>query len=159
MAHPLELSYNWRTPSLFVSVGAVTCVGLVLRGDAGGRVGVAVALVALWAGCLAVVWARTRAYLMADGARLSVRRVVHLHTVEAAQLVRVRQRPAAAGPSYTLVSRDAAGREHRIVAPTALLRDGTSTLFGWILAHAAQAELDRGSRRTVDLLQRRGLLR
>ena len=26
MAHPLELAYNWRTPSLFASVGLVVCL-------------------------------------------------------------------------------------------------------------------------------------
>jgi hypothetical protein len=156
MAHPLELSYNWWTPALFASVGAVVCVGIVLRGDGDGRIGVAAVLVVLWAGCLAVVWARTRAVLMTDGPRLSVRRVVSIRTVEGASLVRVQQRHSAAGPCYTLVSRDGAGREQRVVAPVALLRGGVPTLFGWLLTHAPQARLDPGSRRTLERLHERG---
>ena len=158
MAHPLELAYNWRTPALFASVGAVVCVGIVLRGSADGRWGVAAVLVVLWALCLALVWARTRVLLVVDGPRLTVRRVHTRHTVHATELVRVRQRPGAAGPSHTLVARGPDGSEHRVVAPVALLRGGYPTLFGWILTHAPQAELDRGSRRTLERLRERGLL-
>ncbi|SDT43152.1 hypothetical protein SAMN04488543_4355 [Friedmanniella luteola] len=158
MAHPLELAYNWRTPALFASVGAVVCLGVVLRGDAAGKVGVAVVLVVLWAGCLTLVWARTRAHLEVDGARLTVRRVRALHTVDAGTVVAVRQQASASGPVFALVCRDADGGTRRVVAPVALLRGGTSTLFRWILAHAPQAELDRGSRRTVEQLQTAGLL-
>ena len=32
MAHPLELSYNWRTPALFATVGAFICLGALIRG-------------------------------------------------------------------------------------------------------------------------------
>ena len=158
MAHPLELAYNWRTPALFASVGAVICVGLVLRGSAEGRWAVATVLVVLWALCLALVWARTRVLLIADGPRLTIRRVLTRHTVHAAELVRVRQRPGAAGPSYTLIVHGGDGTERRVVAPVALLRRGYPTLFGWILAHAPQAELDRGSRRTLDRLRQGGVL-
>ena len=155
---PLERTYNWRTPALFASVGAVISVGAVLRRSADGRWGVAALLVALWALCLALIWARTRVLLVVDGPRLSIRRVFTWHTVQAAELVRVQQRPGAAGPSYTLLTRNADGREQRVVAPVALLRSGYPTLFGWITAHAPQAQLDRGSRRTLDRLQQRGLL-
>jgi hypothetical protein len=160
MAHPLELAYNWRTPALFASLGAVVCLGVVLHGDAAGRGGVAVVLVLLWAGCLALVWARTRAFLMVDGPRLTVRRVRARHTVEADAVVAVRQRASASGPVFTLVCRApaAAGRTRRVVAPVALLRGGTSTLFRWILAHAPQAELDRGARRTLEQLRVKGLV-
>lgn len=158
MAHPLELAYNWRTPALFASVGAVTCVGIVLRGSAPGRWGVAAVLGTLWVLCLALIWIRTRVLLIADGPRLSIRRVRTWHTVEATELVEVRQRPGAAGPSYVLVTRDAGGREHRVVAPVALLRGGYPTLFRWVLTHAPQAALDRGTRRTLSRLEQRGLL-
>jgi len=29
MAHPLELSYNWRTPAFFASVAAAICVSVL----------------------------------------------------------------------------------------------------------------------------------
>jgi hypothetical protein len=158
MPHPLELSYNWRTPSLFASLGLVVCLGVVLRSGAAGRYGVAAVLVLLWAGCLALVWARTRALLEVDGDRLRVRQVLRTRTVEGAGLVAVRQRPSPSGPSFTLVSRGPDGIEQRAVAPVALLRGGHSTLVRWILAHAPQASLDRGSRRTLEQLQVRGLV-
>jgi hypothetical protein len=161
MAHPLELADNWRTPTVVVTVGVVVCLGVVLRGGGTDRGGVAVVLVLLWALCLGLVWARTRAYLMVDGPRLSVRHVRAVHTVEAADLVAVRQRISASGPVYTLLCRsdgDGGAGTRRVVAPVALLRGGSSTLFGWILAHAPQAELDRGARRTLDRLRAQGLV-
>jgi hypothetical protein len=158
MAHPLELAYNWRTPALFASVGLVVCLGVVLRGDDPDRAGVAVVLVLLWAACVGVVWARTRACLVVDGPRLTVRHVRALHTVDAATLVAVRRRTSASGAVFTLLTRDADGRPRQVVAPVALLRGGTATLFGWILAHAPQAELDPGSRRTLDRLRTEGLV-
>jgi hypothetical protein len=158
MAHPLELSYSWQPPVTIASVGAVVCVGIVLRSGAPGRWAVAAVIVALWALFLAVVWLRTRALLMVDGPRLTVRRYRQVHTVEAARLVRVQQFLTAHGPCYTLTTRDADGKERRVVAPVALLRTGHSALFAWILAEAPHAELDRGSTRTLEQLRVRGLV-
>ena len=158
MAPPLELSYHWQTPVSVTSVGAVVCLGIVLRGDAAGRWGAAVVILLLWAVFLATVWARTRAHLSVDGPLLTVRRVRGLHTVRGDQVVRVRQFLTPHGPSYVLHVRDEDGRERRHVAPVALLRGGHSTLFAWILAHAPQAELDRGSTRTLEQLRVRGLV-
>jgi len=158
MAHPLDLSYNWQAPALVASVAAVGCVGFVLRGAAPGRLSVAALVVGLWLVFLAVVWARTRAYLMVDGSRLVVRRFRTLHTIEGTQVVRVEQFLTAHGPCYRLRIREADGRERRCTAPVALLRAGHSTLFTWILASAPQAELDRGSTRTLDQLRVRGLV-
>ena len=38
MAHPLELSYNWRTPAFFASVAAAICVGVLARAQVAGWV-------------------------------------------------------------------------------------------------------------------------
>ena len=158
MAHPLELSYHWRAPVSVASVAAVACIGFVLRSQAPGRWGVAAVVLALWAAFVVTVWTRTRAQLSVDGPLLTVRRVRQLHTVRADQLVRVRQFLTPHGPSYVLHVRDEDGGERRLVAPVALLRSGHSTLFGWILAHAPHAELDRGSTRTLEQLRVRGLV-
>lgn len=158
MAHPLPLSYTWQTPVVVASVGAFVCVGLLLRGAAPGRGSVAAVIVVLWLGFLALVWARTRAYLVVDGSRLSLRHVRRIRVVEGHQVVAVSQYLTAHGPSYRLRVREEDGRLHRRTAPVALLRGGHSTLFTWLLAHAPQAELDRGSRRTLDQLRVRGLV-
>jgi len=158
MAHPLDLAYDWRPATTIVSVGAVVCVGIVLRSAAPGRWAVAAVLVALWLGFLAVVWARTRAYLRVDGPQLTLRRLRRFDTVRGEQVVRVRQLLTPHGPSYTLVTREPDGHERQVVAPVALLRTGHSTLFTWILAEAPQAELDRGSTRTLEQLRIRGLV-
>ena len=50
------------------------------------------------------------------------------------------------------------GRLVHCGAPTALLRRGHTTLFGWILTWAPQAELDKGARRTLQTLRERGAL-
>jgi len=158
MAHPLELSYSWQPPVLFASVGAVVCLGAVLRGSASGRWGVAAAVVTLWAACVGLVWLRTQAYLLVDGPRLTVRRFRRFHSFDGDQLVRVRQFPTPQGPCYRLVVREQPGGERSYVAPVALLRSGHSTLFGWIRAHAPQAQLDHGCTRTLAQLQVRGLV-
>lgn len=158
MAHPLELSYNWRPPVLFATVGVFVCVALVIRNQVNGWVSTAVVLTLLWIVFLAVTYLRTRAWLMADGSRLVVRRYRGYQTVEGADVVTVKQLRTASGPSYRLGVSGAGGELRRVVAPVALLRQGHATLFGWILAYAPQAELDRGSRQTLVELQNRGLV-
>jgi len=158
MAHPLELSYNWRTPAFFASVAAAICVGVLARARATGWLSALVVVVALWALIVGLIYLRTRAYLLVDGSRLTVRRFREFHTVEAADLVAVAEFITPHGPCYRLTVRDPDGRTTRVVAPVALLRGGHSTLFTWILGRAPQAQLDKGSRRTADQLKTRGLI-
>jgi hypothetical protein len=158
MATPLPLSYNWRAPASVATAAALVSAALLVRARADGWLPVVAVVVVAWAGYLAAVLLRTRAYLMVEGSRLTVRRYRHLHTIDADQLTTVSEFLTSRGPSYRLTVRDADGRKHRYIAPTALLRGGHSTLFQWILARAPQAELDRGSRRTVERLQIRGLI-
>ena len=158
MAHSLELSYNWRTPALFATIGAFICLSVLIRGRVSGWLPAAAVVVLLWAVFVGVVYLRTRAYLMVDGDRLTVRQYGGLHTIMASQLVAVREFLTPHGPSYRLTVRTDDGTTRRISAPVALLRGGCSTLFAWILAEAPQAEFDKGSQRTVERLQSRGLL-
>jgi len=157
MAHPLELSYNWRTPAFFASVAAAICVGALARARATGWLS-ALVVVALWALLVGLIYLRTRAYLLVDGSQLTVRRFQRLHTIEAVDLVGVAQFLTPNGPSYRLTVRGADGRTTRVVAPVALLRGGHSALFTWILGRAPQARLDRRSRRTAEQLKTRGLI-
>lgn len=158
MAHPLDLSYNWRTPALFATLGAFICAGAVIRGRVEGWAASAALVVLLWAAFVGVLYRRTRAYLMVDGDRLTVRRFREFSTVRGEDVVAVTEYRTPNGPSYRLTIRGADGRTRRLVAPVALLRDGRATLFAWILAQAPQAELDAGSRRTIEALQSKGLL-
>jgi hypothetical protein len=158
VAHPLALSYNWRTPALFATIGAFICAGAVIRGRVGGWVPAAVLVVVLWAVFIGVLYLRTRAYLLVDGDRLTVRRYRAFSTVRGEDVVAMTEHLTPHGPSYRLTVRDPDGRIRHLTAPTALLRDGRATLFAWILAEAPQAELDASSRRTVDALQSKGLL-
>ena len=89
MAHPLELSYNWRTPAFFASAAAAICIGVLARARATGWLSALVVVVALWALIVGLIYLRTRAYLLVDGSRLTVRRFQRLHTIEAAHLVGV----------------------------------------------------------------------
>ena len=158
MAHPLELSYNWRTPAVFATVGAFFCVGIVVRGRVPGWPAAAALVVVLWALFVGVLYLRTRAYLLVDGDRLTVRRFRTFHTLTGADVLAVQEYLTPNGPSYRLTVRGPDGRTRRLVAPAALLRDGRTTLFAWILAEAPHAELDASSRRTVEALQSKGLL-
>jgi hypothetical protein len=156
MAHPLELSYNWRTPVFFASVAAAICVGVLARRQLAGWVSALVVIVALWALIVGVIYLRTRAYLMIDGSRLTVRRFRKFHTIEAADLIAVTEFVTPNGPSYRLTVRAPDGGTRRIVAPVALLRGGHSALFTWILTKAPQAGLDKRSLKTVAKLKTRG---
>ena len=122
MAHPLELSYNWRTPALFASIAATICVGALARGRITGWVSALVVVVALWALVVGVIYLRTRAYLLIDGSRLTVRRFRTFHTIDAADLIAVAEFVTPNGPSYRLTVR-AGGDTKRIVAPVALLME------------------------------------
>ena len=158
MAHPLELSYNWRTPAFFATIGAFICAGAVIRGRVEGWAAAAALVVLLWAVFLGVLYLRTRAYLLVDGDRLTVRRYRGFTTIHGKDVLAVTEYLTPNGPSYRLTVRAADGGTRRVVAPVALLRDGRATLFGWILAAAPHAELDSSSRRTVEALQSKGML-
>jgi len=158
VAHPLELSYNWRTPAVLATIGAFICVAAVVRGRVEGWAPAAALVVVLWVLFLGVLYLRTRAYLLVDGDRLTVRRFQTFHTVSGKDVLAAREYLTPNGPSYRLTVRTADGGTRRIVAPVALLRDGRATLFAWILAEAPQAELDASSRRTVEALQSKGQL-
>ena len=158
MPHPLELSYNWRTPATFASIAAVICVGALIRGQVSGWVPALVVVVALWVLVVGLIYVRTRAFLLIDGSRLMVRHLRKFHTVEAANLVAVNEFLTPSGPSYRLAVRSPDGSTSRVVAPVALLRGGHSALFTWILTHAPQAALDKGSEKTVARLKTRGLI-
>jgi hypothetical protein len=158
MPHPLELSYNWRTPVMFVSIGAVICVGVLIRGQVSGWVPALVVVVALWALVVGLIYLRTRAFLLIDGSRLMVRHFRTFHTIEAANLVAVNEFLTPSGPSYRLTVRGPDGTTSRVVAPVALLHGGHSALFTWILTRAPRATLDKGSEETVARLKTRGLI-
>jgi hypothetical protein len=158
MAHPLELSYNWGTPAFVASVAAAICVGALARGQVTGWVSALVVVVALWALIVGVIYLRTRAYLLIDGSRLTVRRFRKFHTIEAADLIAVTEFVTPNGPSYRLTVGAPDGETRRIVAPVALLQGGHSALFTWILARAPQARLDKSSAKTVAELKTRGLI-
>ncbi len=157
MAQPLPLSYNWRAPLAFATVGLVACLGILVRGQAAGGLSAAVVLVLCWAAYCVVVWLRTRSYLLVEGPVLTTRRWRDYERVEGPQVRAVKELPTPAGPSYRLEV-DRAGEVARVTVPTGLLLRGQSTLFTWILAQAPDATLDKRSRRTLELLQTRGLV-
>jgi hypothetical protein len=158
MAHPLELSYNWRTPAFIASVATAICVGALARSQRTGWVSALVVVLGLWALVVGVIYLRTRAYLLIDGSRLTARRFRRFHTIEAADLIAVAEFVTPNGPSYRLTVRAPDGATRRIVAPVALLRGGHSALFTWILARAPQATFDKGSLKTLERLKTRGVI-
>jgi hypothetical protein len=158
VAHQLELSYNWRTPVFFATIGAFICAGAVIRARVEGWEAAAALVAVLWVLFLGILYLRTRAYLLVDGDRLTVRRYRGFTTVRAEDVRAVAEYLTPNGPSYRLTVRGPDGRNRRLVAPAALLRDGRATLFAWILAEAPHAELDSSSRRTVEALQSKGML-
>ena len=158
MAHPLELSYNWRTPVAIATIAALGCLGVLIRGRADGWVPVALLVLLLWALFMFVIVRRARSYLMVDGETLVLRRWREYVRVGGDQVRAVRQVVTARGPSYRLTVEQPDGTTVRCLAPTAWLRGAHPVLFGWLLTYAPGAELDKGSRRTLSLLRERGLV-
>jgi hypothetical protein len=156
--HPLEQSYNWRTPAIVASLAAVACIGLLVRGRGRGWVPALTLVIALWFLVVGLMYLRTRAFLLIDGSVLMVRRFRRFHTIEAANLIAVTEFLTPSGPCYRLTVRGPDGQTTRVVAPVALLRGGHSALFRWILTRAPQAALDKGSLQTIDRLRDRGLI-
>jgi hypothetical protein len=158
MAHPLELSYNWRLPVGVATLAMMGCLLVLAGGRAVGWASVSLIVVAMWAVFVLVMVRRARSYLMVEGSTLVLRPWRAYVRIEGSRVRAVRQVLTPRGPSYRLVVEDADGRLGRHLAPTAWLRGGHSVLFTWLLAYAPQAELDKGSRKTLDLLRTRGLI-
>lgn len=158
MAHPLELSYSWRTPVTVSGVGLAVCLGILVDSRAYGWGAVAMVLVLMWLLFLGVVWLRTRAYMMVDGPMLTVRRFRTFHTIDGRRVTAVSEFLTPNGPSYRVSTPTDAGQTERHIVPAALLRRGHSTLFDWVLTWAPGSSLDKGCRRTVDQLRTRGLI-
>lgn len=157
MGQPLPLSYNWRVPVVVATVGLIGCLGLLARGRPVGWVAAAALVLLCWVGYCLVAWLRTRSYLRVEGSAIIVRRWRALQRIEGSQVREVRELLTPAGPSYRMrVER--AGTQTWVTVPTALLLHGQSTLFTWILRQAPDAAFDTRSRRTLELLQTRGLV-
>ena len=157
MSQPLRLSYNWQLPVILWTSGALLAIALLVRTRSAGWVGVALIVGAVWAIMVGLVYLRARAYLQVDGRQLTVRRFGRMHTISGPQVLRVGEFLTARGPCHRLtVTLD--GGTAKYTAPTALLKTGHSTFFGWLLSQAPQAELDKGSRKTLEQLRIRGLL-
>ena len=158
MAHPLELSYNWRTPAVVASIGAIGCAGVLFRGRTEGWLPVLLIVLVLWALLLLVLARRARSYLMVDDDVIVLRDRRGFARVAGDQVREVKQVPTARGASYRLLVEWPDGRSVRLLAPTAWLRDGHAVLFNWLHAYAPQARLDKGTRRMLDFLQQRGVI-
>jgi hypothetical protein len=159
MAHPLEVSYNWRLPVAIASVAAFGCIVVLAEGRAAGWVPVALLVVLIWAVFVLVMLRRARSYLMVDGSTLVLRPWRAYVRIEGDQVRAVRQVLTPRGPSYKLTVDGPDGKPVRYLAPTAWLGEGHSTFFGWLVSSAPAAELDKGSSRTLEQLRIRGLIR
>ena len=157
MARPLEPSADWRGPVALSTAGAVVVILLLSLTRGYNWIGLTVLVALLWAGFVVTVWVRARAFLMVEGPQLTVRRFRSLHTVDGSQVQRVTEYFTRRGPCHRLIVQSEEGTR-RYTVPTALLRTGHSTLFGWLLRHAPQAELDKGSQKTLEELRIRGLV-
>lgn len=157
MARPLEPSDNWRAQIATVTAGAVLVILVLGLTHSYGWAGLALVVAMLWTGFLIMVWLQAQAFLSVDGSRLTVRRYRSFHTVEGSQVQRVTEYLTRRGPCHKLIVRTESGTSTYAV-PTAQLRTGHSTLFAWLLRYAPEAELDKGSQKTLEQLRIRGLV-
>ena len=160
MAHQLELSYNWRTPvAIVVTLAAVGCIAVLARGQVRGWITVLLLVVVHLGRCsLFVMVRRARSYLMVEDEVLVLRPWRAYVRVRGDQVRAVKQVLTARGPSYRLTVALPDGRTVRYLVPAAWLRGAHPVLFNWLLTYAPDAELDKGSRKTLELLRRRGVI-
>jgi hypothetical protein len=157
MGSPLHVTYNWQVPVAVSTAVALLCIVLLGRTAAPGWGTVAAVVVLLWGLLVAGIYLRTRAFLQVEGSTLMVRRYQGLHTIQGPQVRRVTEFFTRQGPCHKLTVETETGTR-RYVVPTALLRSGHSTLFDWLQRQAPQAELDKGSAKTLEQLRIRGLV-
>ncbi len=155
MARPLELSYNRRTPVGIAGIGLLICIIFLARSRTEGWIGVAAVLLLIWAAFMLVVWGRTRALLQVDGNLLTVRRFIDTPVLDGRRVTAVQEYLTGSGPSYKV---KLFGDDRTYHVPAALVRKGHSTFFDWLLTYSPDAELDKGSLRTIDQLRTRGLI-
>lgn len=153
---PLDVSYNWRAPAGLATAGLIVCVVVLARSKTVDW-GTAVAgVVVVWAVFMAVVWSRTRALIEVDGDQLRVRRFVSTHVLDGSRVASVREYLTGKGPSYKVRLVD---DTRTYYVPSAMVRQGQSRFLGWLLSHCPDADLDKGSRKTIDRLRTQGLIR
>src|SRR6478609_1456236 len=103
MAHPLEVSYNWRLPVAIASVAMLGCVVVLAQGNAAGWVPVAALVVVIWLVFILGMLRRGRSYLMVDGSTLVLRPWRTYVRIEGHQVRAVRQVLTPRGPSFKLI--------------------------------------------------------
>lgn len=155
MAHPLELAYHWQPPVSIATIGAIVSITIVVRSQTEGWLAVALVLAGIWAIFMIIVWLRCRAYLMVDGPILSVRRYRRIHQLDGREVKAVSRYLTTHGAGFKIIIGSGA---RTFFVPAGLLKKGHTALFGWLLEWAPGAELDKGSRRTLEELQARGLV-
>ncbi len=154
----LASSYHWQGPVILATAVAGVFVALLARGQVNGWWTVALIVIAVWAGYLALVRSRARALMAVDGPLLRTRRYRTVTTLDGRRVSAVREFVTAKGPCYLVYVRHEDGSTGKAQVPTAWLQGGHSTLFTWVLTWSPRADLDKGSRRTLDRLVSRGLV-
>lgn len=149
----LDPSVRWQTGVVVACVGALVLSGVMVRERPPGWGGVVALVLGLLALYLAVTWSRTRARMAVRGRELTVRRWRQVQTVDAAEVTAVRQRLTGLGPDFVVVAGD-----RRVHVPASRVRRGHSSFFEWLLGHGRDPELDRGTRRTLQVVRERGLI-
>ncbi|MBO0811840.1 MAG: hypothetical protein J2P23_07310 [Microlunatus sp.] len=139
----------------FATIGLIVVVTVLARSRTTGWIGAIAGVVLLWAVFIAVMWVRTRARIEVDGDQLYVRRFLNTYILDGHKVASVREYLTASGPSYKVRLIGDAKTYH---VPSALLRQGHSTFFSWVLSNSPDAELDKGARKTIDHLRTRGLI-
>jgi hypothetical protein len=157
VAERLELSYPWKVRLIAGTIAAVVCIVLLAATGTPGWATVAIFVFVLWLMLVGGVYLRTRAHLSVDGSKLTVRHFRGLNTIEGSDVRRVTEYFTRQGPSHKITVETDEGMR-RYIVPTALFRYGHSTLFTWLMEYAPQADMDKGSAKTLEQLRTRGLV-
>lgn len=147
-------TFDWPKRCIFAGLAFVVVAGILIYQQALGWV-TAVLVIAVVAGSYcAWSWWRGQAWAEFDGDQLTLGNGRTETRISAADITAVRHIMNRNSPDFALVTAD--NRRHTM--RTSRLATGHSSLFRWLLAYAPQASFDRGSVRTREMLESRGLL-
>jgi hypothetical protein len=150
----LANTFDWPKRCIFAGLGFVVVAGILISQQTLGWLSAVLVLAVVAACYCAWSWWRGQAWAEIDGDRLTLGNGRTQTQIVASDVVAVRHIMNRQSPDFTLVTTD--NRRHTV--RTSRLAKGHSSLFRWLLAHAPQATLDRGSVRTREMLENRGLL-
>ncbi|WP_028707477.1 hypothetical protein [Propionicicella superfundia] len=147
-------TFEWQRRCVFAGIAFVVLAGILVYQQTYGWLQAVLVLALVLGGYCAWSWWRGQHWAEFTGDRLRIGNGTRTQEIRGADVTAVKYIMNRHSPDFALVTSD----KKRHTVRTSRLAKGHSSLFRWLLAHAPQASFDKGSVRTRELLETRGLL-